>query len=101
MWAIVGRFRADDGSDDEALARTARALAEGAEQIPGHVTTRLFASPDRIHLLCTTTWEIESSARTYLKIIEEQRERLKAGYNAADAEFLFLEEIAEHGAAAS
>lgn len=94
MWAVIGRFGFVEADNDEVLSRTAKAISDGAEQIPGHVATQVFVTPDRSELLCATTYEIESSARTYYRVVDEQREQLRTGYHADDVDFTFLEEVA-------
>jgi hypothetical protein len=94
MWATVGRFQTDGDTDDASLARTTQALADGAAQMPGHISTRLFGTPDREALFCVTRWGIEASARSYVSVMQEQPEAVASGYGGEVLEMRLVEEIA-------
>ena len=94
MWATLGRFVSTSSANDQDLTRTAQAIAEGAARFPGHVSTRLFATTERDELFCMNTFEVQSSAETYARVLRERPDAVAAGYQSMMADFTLLEEIA-------
>ena len=96
MWVTLGRLEDAGGSDDARLERTTSAIADGAARMPGHVVTRLLATPDRGEFYCVTIWRLEASDCTYARVLNEDPNALGSGFGAEVLSLVHLEEVASY-----